>query len=106
MSAIRILIESHPEEMLINWREWFGGVVEGLWDVPRKGMTVRWKTSMVLAGVVEARLRSWRGDGSGEKRNRVGDEISEEFLVSTFPLCFLGFLLTRIALAFGKIEDT
>lgn len=83
--AIGQLVQSHPELILSKWKVWFGGVLEGIWEVPKKGMNVRVRTSMTLGQVVLGLVSKWNSVGEKEKKAKIANDISAEFLVSLYP---------------------
>jgi hypothetical protein len=88
LSAISLLLSTHSKEMIRegNWRVWFRGSMVGLWDGPKKGISVKGK-SLKVAGRLVRCLTSpieWteRGMAWVRERELISRQVGETMLVS------------------------
>lgn len=88
ITALSRLIVTHPEKMLVRYREWFLLVAEALWEQGKYGQTVRLRAVLALGVVVKGLMVSWEGRKEGgeslkmrERREFVAEAISQEFSV-------------------------
>lgn len=89
ISAIGRFLLTHPEATLMQSDKWLWIVVEGLWEVPRKGMAVRIRAGATLGAVVRALVTKWdskaeeeQAEEEKEKRDALAIDISNTFNVS------------------------
>ncbi|GAA6008243.1 hypothetical protein JCM11491_001941 [Sporobolomyces phaffii] len=86
LAAITVLLATHSEDMLRdeNWRTWFRGSMLGLWDGPKKGVTVKGR-SLKVAGRLVRCLTSpieWTEHGLEwvKEREEISRQVGEEML--------------------------
>lgn len=83
ITAVAHLVRTHPDLFLAHWRSWFRPTVEGLWEVPKKGTSVKLKTVVALGEVVKAIMvpREGEDDAARLRREEAADGIAEELKV-------------------------
>lgn len=66
LAAIGQMFATHSGRMLGCWREWLGPVLEGVWDGPKKAISVRTRALTTLGAVAQALVTSPSSHDSAE----------------------------------------
>lgn len=88
LSGISALLSIQARDMVSegNWKQWFKASMLGLWDGPKKGISVKCR-SLKVAGQLVRCLTSpieWTAEGMDwvKEREEIGRQVGEEMLVS------------------------
>ncbi|GAA5925428.1 uncharacterized protein JCM15063_005024 [Sporobolomyces koalae] len=86
LTAIAALLTSHAHEMVRNgvWRMWFRSSMLGLWDGPKKGMSVKSKSLIVAGSLIKCLTSPVDRDENGNEwireREQIAKLVGEEML--------------------------
>ncbi|GAA5948167.1 hypothetical protein JCM3765_007140 [Sporobolomyces pararoseus] len=92
LSAISLLLSTHSREMIRegNWKVWFRSSMLGLWDGPKKGVSVKARSLKVAGRLVRCLTApiEWTADGKEWviERESIGRHIGEAMLALLYEV--------------------
>lgn len=88
LAALAELLRSHPLPVLAAWRLWFPQTMGGLWDGPKKGLSVRNRVLATLGAVATALCQPGEGEESAQTAER--EERNKEIASKMIEMFYVG----------------